>query len=45
MCSGAAPCAITNVIAHEIGDDGCVTRIVLWYFLLHFTDQVGADVG
>ena len=40
----AAARAVAHVVAHQIGNDGGVARIVLRNPSFHFADQVGAHV-
>jgi len=42
---GAAPGAVADVVAHEVGDDARVARIVLGDARLDLADEVGAYVG
>src|SRR5512133_2898723 len=39
-----AACAVTNVIAHQVGDDRRVARIILRNSRFHFSHQVSANV-
>ena len=41
---GAAPGAVADVVADEVGDDGGVARVILGNADLHLPHQVGADV-
>ena len=42
---GAAAGAVADVVAHEVGDDGGVARIVFGDAGLDLADEVGADVS
>ena len=43
--SAPRPGAVADVVAHEVGDDGRVARVVLGDAGLDLADEVGADVG
>jgi hypothetical protein len=37
--------AVANIVAHQVGDDGGVARVILGDVLLHLAHQVGAHIG
>ena len=42
---GAHAGHVTDIVAHIVGDDGRVARVILGDAGFNFADQVGADVG
>ena len=42
---GGHACAVTDVVAHVVGDRRGVARVVFWDSRLDLADQVGADVS
>src|SRR5205823_686814 len=40
-----ATSAVADVVANQVGDDGCIARIVFRNTCFYFAHQVSADVG